>query len=52
MLRDGTFYRELGPHHYQQASPKALAQRLAKQIAKLGFACTITEAHSVDAVSV
>jgi hypothetical protein len=45
MLRDGTFYRDLGPHHYQQASPKALAQRLAKQIAQLGFACTITEAH-------
>jgi hypothetical protein len=29
-----------------------LAQRLAKQIAKLGFDCTITEAHPVEAVSV
>jgi hypothetical protein len=52
MLRDGTFYRDLGPDHYQRASPKALAQRLAKQIAKLGFDGTITGAHPVEAVSV
>jgi transposase len=52
MLRDGAFYRDLGPDHFQRASPKALAQRLANQIAKLGFDCTITEAHPVDAVSV
>ncbi len=51
MLRDGTFYRDLGPDHFQRASPKAQAQRLARQITKLGFDCTITEAHPVEAVS-
>jgi transposase len=52
MLRDGTFYRDLGPDHDQTASPKARAQRLASQIARLGFVCTITEAHPDAVVSV
>jgi transposase len=52
MLRDGTFYRDLGPHHYRTASPKAHAQRLASQIARLGFVGTIAEAHSEAVVSV
>jgi transposase len=52
MLRDGTFYHDLGPDHYQSASPEAQAQRLANQIKRLGFVCTITEAHSEAVVSV
>src|SRR5918997_273376 len=42
MLRDGTFWHDLGPDHFQRRSPEQQAQRLARQIAKLGFACTIT----------
>jgi transposase len=42
MLRDGTFWRDLGPDHFHRRSPEQQAQHLARQIAKLGFACTIT----------
>ena len=42
MLRDGTFWRDLGPNHFHRRSPAQQAQHLAQQIAKLGFACTIT----------
>ena len=42
MLRDGTFWHDLGPDHFQRRSPERQAQHLAQQIAKLGFACTIT----------
>ncbi|HEX6011061.1 MAG TPA: hypothetical protein VFY87_04495 [Geminicoccaceae bacterium] len=42
MLRDGTFWRDLGPDHFHRRSPEQQAQHLAWQIAKLGFACTIT----------
>jgi hypothetical protein len=52
MLQDGTFYRDLGPNHFQTASPKARAQRLVSQIERLGFACTISEAHPDAVVSV
>jgi transposase len=52
MLRDGTFYRDLGAAHYQTTSPETHAQRLVRQLARLGFACTITEAHPVAVVSV
>ena len=31
MLQDGTFYRDLGPNHFQTASPKARAQRLVSR---------------------
>jgi hypothetical protein len=41
MLRDGTFYQELGADHFRRASPEVQASRLARQIAKLGFTCTI-----------
>jgi len=52
MLRDGTFYHDLGPDHFHSASPKAQAQRLVSQIAKLGFVCTITDADPEAVVSV
>jgi transposase len=42
MLRDGTFWRDLGPDHFHRRSPAQQAERLARQIARLGFACTIT----------
>ena len=42
MLRHGTFYQDLGADHFHRRSPEQQAQYLARQIAKLGFACTIT----------
>lgn len=41
MLRDGTFYQDLGADQFRRASPEVRASRLARQIAKLGFTCTI-----------
>jgi transposase len=42
MLRNGTFYQDLGADHFHRRSPEQQAQHLVRQIAKLGFACTIT----------
>jgi transposase len=42
MLRHGTFYQDLGADHFHRRSPEQQVQHLAWQIAKLGFACTIT----------
>ena len=50
MLRDGTVYKDLGADHFQR-SPEAQAHRLASQIAKLGFTCTI-EPKQAGAVSI
>ena len=52
MLRDGTLYQDLGADHFQRDTPEAHAARLARQIAKLGFNCTITPATSEEVVSV
>ena len=41
MLRDGTFYHDLGAEHFRRISPEAQANRLAKLITKLGFTCTL-----------
>jgi len=48
MLRDGTFYQDLGPDHFRRASPEVQANRLARQIAKLGFTCTILPAAEME----
>ena len=45
MLRDGTFYQDLGPDHFNRTTPETQANRLARQIAKLGFTCTIAPAE-------
>src|SRR4051812_28033002 len=36
MLRDGTFYQDLGAEHFGRISPETQAKRLAHQIARLG----------------
>ena len=41
MLRDGTFYHDLGQDHFRKTSPQARATQLARQIEKLGYSCTI-----------
>ncbi len=48
MLRDGTFYQDLGHDHFRRAAPEVQAKRLARQIAKLGFTCTISPAAERD----
>jgi transposase len=52
MLRDGTFYHDLGPGHFQTISPKTRAELLIRQIERLGFTCQITSATEAEAVSV
>ena len=51
MLRDGTVYKDLGADHFNR-SPEVQAHRLAKQITKLGFTCTITPIQHAEAVSI
>jgi transposase len=42
MLRDGAFYQDLGAGHFRRAAPELQADRLVRQIARLGFSCTLT----------
>src|SRR4051794_21440938 len=42
ILRDGAVYQDLGADHFHKRSPEQQVQHLARQIAKLGFACSIT----------
>ena len=51
MLTDGVAYKDLGAGHFQRRSPEAHAQTLARQIAKLGFTCTIAPLQA-EAVSI
>ena len=41
MLRDGTFHQDPGADHLHRRSPEQQAHHLARQIAKLGFTCTL-----------
>jgi transposase len=51
MLRDGTFYQDLGANHLRKITPEASAARFALQISRLGCHCLITPA-AVELVSV
>ncbi len=44
MLRDGTFYQDLGADHFRKTAPETIAARLAAQIIRLGFTCVVTPA--------
>lgn len=44
MLRDGTFYQDLGADHFRKTTPEAIAARLAAQINRLGLNCIINPA--------
>lgn len=52
MLRDGTFYRDLGPNHFVSLSPEARANQLMRQIERLGFKCQIDQATEGEPVSI
>ena len=51
MLRDGTFYHDLGANHFDRGTAEARANRLVRRIANRGFACTLTPLPQ-EAVSV
>jgi transposase len=51
MLRNGTVYQDLGSDHFHR-SPEVQAHRLVKQIARLGFTCTLAPAQQAQAVSI
>jgi hypothetical protein len=52
MLRDGTFYHDLGPDHLRSDTSEAQAKRLAQKITRLGFSCQIAPAQQAEGVSV
>jgi transposase len=52
MLRDGTFYHDLGPDHLQSNTPEAQAKKLAQKITRLGFSCQIAPTQQAEGVSV
>src|SRR5215212_4556769 len=47
ILRDGTVYHDLGADHFHKRSPERQAHHLARQIAKLGFTCSIAPTPGV-----
>ena len=51
MLRDGSFYQDLGFNHFRRATPKEPENRLVRQIAKLGFIRSFAQT-SIEEVSV
>jgi transposase len=42
MLKDGTFYQDLGPAHFERRRPEAQARRLIKRLADLGFSVQLS----------
>jgi transposase len=52
MLRDGTFYQDLGADHFQNDTPYAQAKKLAQRIVTLGFNCAIAPKAEAAVVSV
>jgi hypothetical protein len=44
MLKDGTFYQDLGPDHRRARNPERAAKSLANPIRSLGFVVEIKKA--------
>ena len=44
MLKDGTFYQDLGPNYRQPKHPERTAQHLAKRLQALGYEVTLKKA--------
>ena len=44
MLKDGTFYEDLGPVHFDRRRPETQARRLVKRLAELGFSVELKPA--------
>jgi len=53
LLRDSTFYHDLGAGHFHRISPEAQSNfRLAKLFAKLSLTCTLAPIQPNSSVSV
>lgn len=48
MLKDGTFYEDLGPVHFDRRRPETQARRLVKRLAELGFSVELKPAAAVS----
>jgi transposase len=46
MLKNGTFYADLGPDHFHNRSRKTHAQRLVRQLERLGYAIELNQAQA------
>lgn len=46
MLRNRTFWHDLGADHFHRRSPEQQARHLAQQIARLGFKCSLAPAET------
>jgi hypothetical protein len=48
MLKDGTFYEDLGSVHFDRRRPETQARRLVKRLAELGFSVELKPAAAVS----
>jgi len=48
MLKDGTFYQDLGATHFDRRPPEAHARRLVKRLADLGFSAQLEPVAAVS----
>ena len=48
MLKDGTFYQDLGATHFDRRRPDAQARRLIKRLADLGFSVQLKPVAAVS----
>ena len=48
MLKDGTFYQDHGPAHFDRRQPEAQARQLMKRLADLGFSVQLKPAAAVS----
>jgi transposase len=47
MLKDGTFYEDLGAVHFDRRRPETQARRLVKRLAELGFSVELKPAAAI-----
>jgi hypothetical protein len=48
MLKDGTFYEDLGAVHFDRRRPETQARRFVKRLAELGFSVELKPAAAVS----
>ena len=48
LVKDGTFYQDLGATHFDRRRPDAQARRLIKRLADLGFSVQLKPAAAVS----
>ena len=48
MLKDGTFYEDLGAVHFDRRRPETQARRLVKRLAELGFSVELKPTAAVS----